>query len=166
MERPTRRNRMVRWFPTPPRWMIRWNTRLQVWIYEKSGGRIFTRAMRMHHLLLYSIGRRSGREAVACLPYWIDPDGQRVVVASMAGGPRHPAWYHNVSDREANPEVRVRDKRQVFQARAEVLEGEERETIWKELTLDRPFYRGYREKCERQIPLVRLAGPAVDSAIR
>jgi deazaflavin-dependent oxidoreductase (nitroreductase family) len=127
-----------------------------VWVYEKSGGRLYTRAMRMHHLLLYTTGRRSGRAVVACLPYWIDADEHRIVVASMAGGTRNPAWYHNLRDRTANPQVRVRDKRQVFLARAGVLEGQEREAVWRELTQDRPFYLGYQEKCERPIPLVRL----------
>ena len=74
----------------------------------------------------------------------------------MGGGPRNPAWFHNLSDTTSNPEVRVRDKRNVFWARAEVLEGEERAAVWKELTADRPFYDKYQERTERTIPLVRL----------
>jgi deazaflavin-dependent oxidoreductase (nitroreductase family) len=141
---------------SPPRWTIPLVTRLQSWIYEKTGGRIWTRAMRMHHLLLRNVGRRSGRLQVACLPFWLDADEHRIVVASFGGGPRHPAWYHNLCDTTVNPELIVRDKRRVFWAKAQVLMGEERAAIWKELTLDRPFYEGYQAKTQRVIPLVRL----------
>jgi deazaflavin-dependent oxidoreductase (nitroreductase family) len=141
---------------SPPRWTIPYVTRIQSWIYEKTGGRIWTRAMGMHHILVRTVGRRSGRRQVACLPFWLDADEHRIVVASFGGGPRHPAWYHNLRDKTANPEVIVRDKRRVFWARAQVLEGEERAAVWKELTADRPFYEGYQTKTQRVIPLVRL----------
>lgn len=156
MSLPTRQNQKARWFPTPPAWLIPWTTRLQVWIYEKSGGRLYTKGMGMHHLLLRTVGRKSGRRTVACLPFWLDAEEQRIVVASMAGGARNPAWYHNLRDRGANPEVVVRDKRRVFWARADVLEGDGRAAVWNEMTLDRPFYTRYQERAERQIPLVRL----------
>lgn len=136
--------------------MIPWTTRLHIWIYEKTGGRLFTKSMKMHHLLLRSVGRKSGRKVVACLPFWLDANEQRIIIASMAGAPRNPAWYHNLRDRSANPEVIVRDKRRVFWARAELVEGEDRATIWKELTQDRPFYQSYQDKTERQIPVIRL----------
>jgi deazaflavin-dependent oxidoreductase (nitroreductase family) len=141
---------------TPPRWLIPWITSATVWIYEKTDGLIGQRGGGMDNLLLYTIGRRSGRRATVCLPYWLDPEGRRIVVASFAGGPRHPAWYHNLADSEANPDVGVRDGRRVFRATAEVLAGEERERIWQMLVAERPFYGRYQEKTTRRIPLVRL----------
>ncbi len=156
MKLPTRADQQARRFPTPPRWLIPWTTRLHVWVYENSGGRLYTRAMKMHHLVLRSVGRKSGRPAAACLPFWLDANEERIVIASMAGGPRHPAWYHNVRDLSVNPEVIVRDKRRVFWARAEIVEGEDRATIWKELTRDRPFYQSYQDQTTRRIPVIRL----------
>lgn len=141
---------------SPPDWTFPLITRMQSWIYEKSGGRLFTRAAGMHHLLLRTLGRRSGQRKVACLPFWLDSDGQRIVVASLGGAAHNPGWYHNLSDTAANPEVIVRDKRRVLWAKARVLEGEERSAIWKELVLDRPFYEVYQTKTERLIPLIRL----------
>ena len=44
----------------------------------------------MRHLLLRTVGRKSGRRSTVCLPYWVDVDGERIVVASYAGGPRNP----------------------------------------------------------------------------
>ena len=152
----TRRNQAARWFPTLPQWLIPWATRFQIWIYEKSGGRLYTKAMGMHHLLMRTVGRKSGRVNKCCLPFWLDAEEQHIIVASMAGGPRNPAWYHNLSDREVNPEVVVRDKRRVFWARAEVLEGDDRDRTWSALVADRPFYERYQARTERRIPVVRL----------
>lgn len=143
-------------FWTPPRWTIGPVTKAQSWAYEKSGGRIWTRAMRMHHLLLRTVGRKSGRQLVACLPFWLDAEMNRIVVASFGGGPRHPGWYHNLCDRDVNPEVVVRDKRQVFWAQPQVLAGEERSAVWKEMVADRPFYDAYQAQTPRVIPVVRL----------
>ena len=45
----------------------------------------------MHHVIVHTIGRRSGTAHKVVLPFWRDPDGCRVVVASFAGAERHPA---------------------------------------------------------------------------
>ena len=110
----------------------------------------------MHHLILQTVGRRSGAPQKAALPYWVDPGGRRIVVASYAGGPQHPAWYLNLRDRAANPEVRVRVQRAAFWAEAQVLDGEERRRTWDALVLDRPFYVDYQKRTSRTLPLVRL----------
>ena len=141
---------------SPPRWSVPWITKLQVGLYEWSNGRLGSMAAGMRHLLLRTVGRRSGRSATVCLPYWRDPDGHRIVVASYAGGPRNPAWYHNLADRSANPTVVVQDRNRVFRARADVLKDGERGDVWRQLIADRPFYGRYQEMTSREIPLVRL----------
>lgn len=156
MSLPSRDDQAARWFPRIPPWLIRLTTRLQVWVYERSDGRLYSKSMGMHHLLMWTVGRKSGRTNTCCLPFWLDPNGQRIIVASLGGGPRNPAWVHNLADRSANPEVLVRDKRRRFHAEAEILEGGDREDIWKLLVLDRPFYLDYQARTEREIPLVRL----------
>ena len=143
-------------FREPPRWTVRWITRAQVFVYEHSNGRIGASAAGMRHLLLRATGRRSGRSSTVCLPYWLDPENRRIVVASYGGAPRNPAWFHNVADRGANPEVVVRDRDRVFWSIAEVLKGSERDELWAHLVADRPFYADYQTRTERTIPLVRL----------
>src|SRR5262245_59161706 len=110
----------------------------------------------MHHLILCTVGRRSGKVQKAALPYWIDSGGDRIVVASYAGGPKHPAWYLNLLDRTANPEVLVRVQRGACWAEAQVLAGEQRRRTWGALTLDRPFYVDYQKRTSRTLPVVRL----------
>jgi deazaflavin-dependent oxidoreductase (nitroreductase family) len=111
----------------------------------------------MHHVLLRVMGRRSGNEQKVALPYWLDPDGNRIVVASYAGAPEHPAWFLNLEDRTANPEVlcRVQGQRQ-FWSSPEILDGEDYERTWQGLTADRAWYNDYQAKTDRRIPLVRL----------
>ena len=110
----------------------------------------------MPHLVLRTLGRRSGREHKVALPYWYDRDGTRVVVASFAGAPNHPAWYLNLADRTANPHVLVRVQTGNFRAEARVLEGDEYARVWAALVADRPFYADYQSRTTRRLPLVRL----------
>lgn len=111
----------------------------------------------MHHVVLRTIGRKSGKEHKVALPIWLDPEGRRVVVASFAGAAGHPSWYLNLSDRDANPEVlcRVQGGKQ-FWSEPEILDGDEYDRVWALLNADRSWYDTYQSKTDRKIPLVRL----------
>jgi deazaflavin-dependent oxidoreductase (nitroreductase family) len=110
----------------------------------------------MHQLVLRTMGRKSGNEHKVALPYWYDADGHRIVVASFAGAPQHPAWYLNLTDRDANPEVLVRVQDRSFWADARVLDGADYTDTWAALSADRPYYNDYQTRTDRPIPLVRL----------
>jgi deazaflavin-dependent oxidoreductase (nitroreductase family) len=110
----------------------------------------------MHHVLLRTVGRKSGREHKVALPTWRDPDGLRVVVASYAGAPAHPSWFVNIRDGQANPEVLCRVQGGQFWSVPEILEGDQRDRTWALLTADRAWYDDYQAKTDRKIPLVRL----------
>jgi deazaflavin-dependent oxidoreductase (nitroreductase family) len=110
----------------------------------------------MHHLVLRTVGRKTGREHKVALPFWRDPGGLPVVVASYAGAPYHPAWYLNLADRGANPQVHVRTQSGAYWSVPDILEGEEHDRIWDLLTADRAWYTDYQAKTARPIPLVRL----------
>jgi deazaflavin-dependent oxidoreductase (nitroreductase family) len=103
-------------------------------------------------LLLTTTGRRSGEEHTTPLIY--QPDGDRyVIVASMGGADRHPAWYLNLTD---NPEVGVQVKGDRFRARASTAGPDERERLWKLMTATWPAYDEYQTKTDREIPVVVL----------
>ena len=111
----------------------------------------------MEHLLLRTIGRRSGNEHKVALPFWRDASGARVVVASFGGAPTDPAWFLNLSDRTANPEVLVRVQGGLFWSSQQILDGEGYTSTWAGLVADRPWYDDYVRKAGgRRIPLVRL----------
>jgi deazaflavin-dependent oxidoreductase (nitroreductase family) len=123
---------------------------------ESSDDDVVWTAAGMKHVLLHTRGRRTGAEHKVALPFWLDADGHRIVVASFAGAPAHPAWYLNLADRQANPEVRVRVQGAQYWADAQVLDGEDYARTWAALAADRPYYNDYQTRTDRQIPLVRL----------
>ena len=107
-------------------------------------------------LQLETIGARSGakRRAVVC---WF-PDRERkdswLIVASLAGAPRHPDWLHNLA---RNPDrVWIELGHQRWKVRAESLRGSERDEAWSRIVALAPGYAGYQEKTDRIIPVVRL----------
>ncbi|HUZ10116.1 MAG TPA: nitroreductase/quinone reductase family protein [Acidimicrobiales bacterium] len=110
----------------------------------------------MRHVLLRTVGRKSGREHKVALPYWSDAAGHRVVVGSFAGAPQHPSWYLNLTDRDANPELFLLDQGRPFWAEAQVLDGTEYDETWAAICADRPFYANYQTRTDRRLPLVRL----------
>ena len=79
----------------------------------------------MHHVLLQVVGRKSGTVQKVALPTWNDPNGHRIVVASFAGAVTHPAWYVNLRDREANPEVLCTVQHAKYWSVPEILHGDD-----------------------------------------
>ena len=74
---------------------------------------------------------------------WNDEQGQRIVVASFAGAKGHPAWYLNLSDRQANPEVLCKVAGKAYWSVPEILDGDEYAKVWAQLTADRAWYDDY-----------------------
>lgn len=110
----------------------------------------------MHHVLLHTVGRKTGKVHKVALPTWLDPEGNRIVVGSFAGHEKSPSWFVNLADSQANPEVLCKVQHGAFWSKPEVLTGTERDTLWALLVADRAWYADYQAKTERPIPLVRL----------
>jgi len=143
-------------FVEPPRDEIPGISRQHVAAMETSDADEIWVMAGMRHVLLRTIGRKSGNEHKVALPYWSDPDGHRVVVASFAGAPQHPSWYLNLTDRAANPELLVLDQGYRFWAEGQILDGSEYEDTWAGIVGDRPHYADYQTRTDRTLPLVRL----------
>ena len=136
-----------------PRWLIPWISALHVAIYKLTAGRIGSTLIGRPGILVRTIGRKSGRPHTVFLPYLADGNTM-VVTASFAGSENHPDWYHNL---QANPEVVVRDRDRVFWCHTETIKGAERAKLWNMLASEIPVYGEYQERCEREIPLLRLS---------
>ncbi|HEV3464102.1 MAG TPA: nitroreductase/quinone reductase family protein, partial [Actinomycetota bacterium] len=81
-------------------------------------------------------------------------DGDRfVVVGSVGGSARHPAWYLNLTD---HPEVEVQVGPERFRATARTATPEEKPRLWELMTSIWPAYEEYQRKTERDIPVVIL----------
>ncbi|MFT5484071.1 MAG: deazaflavin-dependent oxidoreductase (nitroreductase family) [Halieaceae bacterium] len=103
-------------------------------------------------LLLSTVGRRSGVTLTLPLIFGETATGY-AIIASKGGAPAHPAWFLNL---EAQPEVTVQIKGETFTATARVVEGAERETIWKMMQGIYAPYDSYQAATERLIPVVVL----------
>jgi deazaflavin-dependent oxidoreductase (nitroreductase family) len=103
-------------------------------------------------LQLGTTGRKSGREYTHPLIFR-EHDGAYLVVASKGGAPEPPAWYVNL---QADPEVTVQIKGEVFNARARTATAEEKPQLWREMTEVWPAYDEYQQKTSREIPVVVL----------
>jgi deazaflavin-dependent oxidoreductase (nitroreductase family) len=143
-------------FVEPPREVIAGISRQHVAAMEASDDDAVWVLAGMHHVVITTLGRKSGNPHKVALPYWEDPDGHRVVVASFSGAPQHPSWYLNLRDKTANPEIHVRVQGGEFWADAQILDGDDYERTWAGLTADRAYYNDYQTRTDRRIPLVRL----------
>ena len=109
-------------------------------------------------LLLTTTGARSGQHRTTPMMFIRDGD-QLLVIASNAGAPRHPDWYHNLV---AHPRVTIEVGAETYDATARVLEGSERQRLWESITRQYPFFADHQAKVSRQIPVVVLERRAAE----
>jgi deazaflavin-dependent oxidoreductase (nitroreductase family) len=132
------------------------STRFHVALYRVSRGRLGRRVPgwpQTEIALVDHLGARSGRLRTS--PLMICRDGEAIaVVASKAGQPSNPAWYHNLL---AHPDTTVQVGAERRPVRARVTAGEERERLWARFVAGFPEYERYRVRAApRQIPVVVL----------
>lgn len=139
--------------------------------FRANGGRVGGMFEGASLLLLTTTGARSGRPRTNPAVY--ARDGARLLVfASNAGGPRHPAWFHNLrADAHVTVELGTPEGTvERFAARAVVTEGEERDRLYAEQSARDPAFAAYQAGTDRVIPVVALhrvdlADPARHRAI-
>jgi len=103
-------------------------------------------------VLLTTTGVKSGKRRTTLMMFHRDGD-RLYVIASNVGAPRHPDWYLNLA---AHPQVTVEVSDETYDARAEPLQGEERERVWAMLKENYPFFAEHEAKTDRTIPVVAL----------
>src|ERR1017187_3411754 len=101
-------------------------------------------------LLLTTTGAKSGRPTTTPLVYTRDGD-RIVIIASKAGAPTHPAWFHNL---KAHPTPTIEVGIERFQVRAVITTGPER--LFNPQAKAMPAFVGYQKNTTRQIPVIVL----------
>jgi F420H(2)-dependent quinone reductase len=133
---------------------LRGASRLNVWVYRMSGGRLLGRFPSGAPVcLLTTAGRKSGRRRSVPLLYLRDGN-DLVVVASQGGAPQHPGWYFNL---RADPKAEVEIGGSRFAVIARSVSEDERTTLWPRLVEMYPPYENYQRRTTRRIPVVRLS---------
>lgn len=120
--------------------------------FRANGGKVGPPFEGAPMILLTHKGAKTGKERTNPLVYTTDGD-RYVIIASKAGAPTSPDWYHNIV---ANPEVTVEVGNEKFEARAEVATGEERRRLYDAQAALMPGFREYQDKTTREIPVVVL----------
>jgi deazaflavin-dependent oxidoreductase (nitroreductase family) len=126
-----------------------WMSRMAANQVRRKGGR----SMGMDVLILTTIGKKSGVERTTPVARFPSEDGGWLVVASAAGRPENPAWYHNIM---ANPgRVKVEVEGREVDVTAQELRGDERDAAWRQIVAAQPRFARY-ESAARVIPVIRL----------
>ena len=103
-------------------------------------------------VLLHTTGAKSGKERINPLMYLADGD-RYIIVASKAGAPSNPDWYHNVV---ANADVTLEIGSETFDATATVASEPERTELYSKMEAQASAFTEYKTKAERTIPVVIL----------
>lgn len=108
----------------------------------------------LHAFVLETTGAKSGKRRRAVLGYLEEDVDAWLVIGSMGGAPRNPAWVHNLA---AHPEaVVVMAGGERVPVHAEQLTGEELDAAWGRIRVEAAEYIGYLSKTDRAIPVIRL----------
>jgi deazaflavin-dependent oxidoreductase (nitroreductase family) len=121
--------------------------------FRANGGKVGGRFAGARIVLVHHFGAKSGTERVSPMVYF--PDGDRMlVIASAAGMPKNPDWYHNL---KAHPHVDVEVCSERFPVTVEELRRAERDEKWKTITAKVPGFAEYQRKTSRVIPVLALS---------
>ena len=120
--------------------------------YRANGGKVGGMFENAPLLLLTSTGAKSGRAHTTPVVYTTDGD-RLVIIASKAGAPNNPAWYHNLV---AHPTATVELGTEKFDVDAEVTKGDERDRLYSHQAELMPNFKEYQEKTTRVIPVIAL----------
>jgi deazaflavin-dependent oxidoreductase (nitroreductase family) len=125
-----------------------------VFVYRASRGKMGSSMGGGNVLLLSTKGAKTGKVRTVPVMYFED-GGQPFVIASAGGSPSDPAWFKNL---KRDPAVRVEVGAEKYDARAEVLAGEDRARAWRTAVLRMPRFADYEGKVKksREIPIVAL----------
>ena len=133
------------------KWIFAQFTRLQVYMFRRSGGNMVMRGMPL--LLLTSTGRKTGQQHLTPVMYLRDGDNY-VITASNGGSDKYPSWFWNL---QAHPQTVIEAGGQTVNVTAHQANPEEKGCLWPQLVKQAPFFDDYRKKTTRDIPMVILA---------
>ncbi len=128
-------------------------TNLHVRIFQASRGRLGATLDGAPLLVLHHVGAKSGVRRSTPVVYLHDGENL-VVVASMAGSPRNPAWYFNLRAHPDDVQVDLRGSRRAVHARE--ANADEAAALWPRLIETYPPFQAYLERTDRVLPVLIL----------
>jgi deazaflavin-dependent oxidoreductase (nitroreductase family) len=132
------------------------STKLHVALYRRTGGRFGGHIPGWPEARIVLVDHKGAKSGVQrTSPVMYQEVGESIVVmASKAGQPTNPAWFHNLM---ANPETTIQTGHLVRSVRARLAEGEERTNLWARFVDIYPGCEDYQRSAGgRVIPIVVL----------
>jgi F420H(2)-dependent quinone reductase len=124
-------------------------------VYRKTNGWIGHRLLLIPSLLLHTVGAKTGKHRTSALTYARDGDNY-LVVASKAGAPEAPGWYHNLKAKP-DAEINVGPKRFAVTARPVLPQDPDYARLWQIVNKNNQNrYTEYQKRTSRPIPVVVL----------
>jgi deazaflavin-dependent oxidoreductase (nitroreductase family) len=121
--------------------------------FRANRGRVDTGGFGTKLVLIHSIGARSGIKRVNPALSLKDAAG-RLVIASSAGRPDNPGWYHNL---RAHPDITIETPEGTEQVTAVELDGEQYDAAWRRFDADSPAFAEYQQSAgSRRLPIFWL----------
>ena len=126
----------------------------QIRTYRSGGSERLSSRMGFPVVLLTTRGAKTGQTRTTPVGGFADGENSWLVVASLAGAAKHPAWFLNMAKHPDDIWLEVGTER--FKVRAETLESQERADALARITAVSARYGKYQQKTDREIPIVRL----------
>lgn len=126
-------------------------TRLNVWVFKKSNGRLMNKFPGGAPICLVGMtGRKSGQRREVMLIHL--PHGeQKLLVASQGGLDFDPVWYKNIM---ANPNVDILADGVARNYAVVQASSEEKRGLWPHLLTIYPDFDEYQARTDRDIPVL------------
>lgn len=135
--------------------LIRFFVALNAFLIKLTGGRLGTRMGGQSVLLLYTVGRKSGKSFTTPVTYFRD-GANYLLVASNWGRTQDPDWFRNLI-RQPRAKIQVSDR--AFEVQVRQAKGAEYSRLWELVTRKNSQYLQYQKTAKRQIPIVILTPP-------
>ncbi len=133
----------------PPRWLLKLLTKINIFVYGISGGKLMNKLQGMPIVMVTMTGAKSGRTIKIPLMY-VRHESGFILVASQGGMPKHPAWYFNL---QANPSIQITHDGKTRDYSARQVSDEEKAALWPTCVEYYPDYEIYQQRTERNIPV-------------
>jgi len=124
--------------------------------YRESDGEVGYEWNGAPTLLLTTTGRKTGEARTSALIFARDGDDY-VIVASVGGMPKHPAWYLNL---QADPSATIQVKGDIIEVVARTASDDDKARLWEIVNRVWPNYDVYQSRTDRVIPVVVLTPTA------
>lgn len=150
------------WAHSARQWAIKMLAKSHVRMNLLSGGRLGNKMRGYEVCFVTMTGAVSGRTLIKPLIYIPYQDGV-LLVASIGGAPKNPAWHGNFVK---HPDIQVRHRGDSMELKARLASSSEKPALWRICDATFPPYAEYRNMTSRDIPIFICGGRADSSQSR